>query len=103
MTVSAGSIAWRRKALARPVLEILADASAYGRGCLGLIVLDRRQIVRCVMVILIGIVTISALVWLLAWSLAGESNAERRHIAEIKGWSGSGAVVEPRPSLKRAA
>lgn len=30
------------------------------------------------MVEIIGLITISALVWLLAWSMAGESDAERK-------------------------
>jgi len=55
------------------------------------------------MVILIGLVTIGALVWLLAWSLTGESDAEHRHMAEMKGPSGSGAVAESGGALKRAA
>lgn len=33
------------------------------------------------MVEIIGLVTMVALVWLLAWSMAGESESERRRIA----------------------
>mgnify|MGYP003382100840 CR=1 FL=1 len=55
------------------------------------------------MVILIGLVTMGALVGLLAWSLAGESNAERRHSREMKGLSSGAAVSETGESLKRAA
>lgn len=55
------------------------------------------------MVILIGLVTMAALVWLLAWSLTGESNAERRHNAEMKGLSRGSASSEAGEFLKRAA
>jgi len=37
------------------------------------------------MVELIGIVTMSALVWVLLWSLGGESDAERRRHASMAG------------------
>ncbi len=55
------------------------------------------------MVILIGLVTMSALIWLLAWSLTGESDAERRHIEELKGLSGPSAAPEARVPFRRAA
>lgn len=55
------------------------------------------------MVILIGLVTMGALVGLLVWSLAGESHAERRRSVEMTGRSGSGAMAELGASLKRAA
>lgn len=55
------------------------------------------------MVILIGLVTIGALVWLLAWSLTGESDAEHRHMTEMKGPSGPSAPPEARVPFRRAA
>ena len=55
------------------------------------------------MVILIGLVTMSALVLLLAWSLMGESDAEHRHMAEMKGPSGTGAPSEAGVPFRRAA
>jgi hypothetical protein len=55
------------------------------------------------MVEVIGILTIGALVWLLAWLLAGESDAERRKIrsaaTEVPPSRHSGKVVE----IRRAA
>lgn len=62
-----------------------------------------RKIARCAMVGLIGLITISALVWLLAWSLTGESNAERRHSAEVKGRSGAAGVPDAEVPFRRAA
>ncbi len=53
------------------------------------------------MVELIGLVTIGALVWLLAWSMAGESDAERRRTS-----SGGGhqePAVRPAIPKRRAA
>lgn len=55
------------------------------------------------MVILIGLVTISALVWLLAWSLTGESDAEHRHRKELKGSSGPSSAAESEVPFRRAA
>lgn len=55
------------------------------------------------MVMLIGLVTIVALVWLLAWALTGESDAEHRHLAEMKGPSGSSAAPESGVPFRRAA
>lgn len=55
------------------------------------------------MVILIGLVTIGALVWLVAWSLAGESDAEHRHRAEIKGPSETKRPSDVRVPFRRAA
>jgi hypothetical protein len=55
------------------------------------------------MVILIGLVTIGALVWLLAWSLTGESDAERRHMADMKGLSGAATTPEAEVPFRRAA
>ena len=44
------------------------------------------------MVEIIGLATISMLVWLLAWSMAGESDAEQRRIASADGVTKSAAV-----------
>ena len=55
------------------------------------------------MVILIGLVTMIALVWLLAWSLTGESDSEHRHMEALKGSSGPSAVPEARVPFRRAA
>jgi len=55
------------------------------------------------MVILIGLVTIGALVWLLAWSLTGESDAEHRHMAEMKGPSGTVTPPEAKVPFRRGA
>ena len=55
------------------------------------------------MVILIGLVTVSALVGLLVWSLTGESDAEHRHMTEMKGPSGPAAPPEARVPFRRAA
>ena len=55
------------------------------------------------MVILIGLVTISALVWLLAWSLTGESDAEHRHMEELKGGSGPSIAPQADVPFRRAA
>jgi len=59
--------------------------------------------VRGIMVILIGLVTIGALVWLLAWSLTGESDAEHRHMAEMKGPAGTVPPPEAGVPFRRAA
>lgn len=55
------------------------------------------------MVILIGLVTMSALIWLLAWSLTGESEAEHRHLEELKGLSQLSAPPETGVPFRRAA
>ena len=56
------------------------------------------------MVILIGLVTISALVWLLAWSLTGESDAEHRHhMEELKGGSRPSITPQADVPFRRAA
>lgn len=55
------------------------------------------------MVILIGLVTMSALVGLLAWSLTGESDAEHRHMEELKGSSGPSIAPEAAVPFRRAA
>lgn len=55
------------------------------------------------MVILIGLVTVSALVGLLVWSLTGESDAEYRRMAEVKGPSGTVDPPETGVPFRRAA
>lgn len=55
------------------------------------------------MVILIGLVTVCALVGLLVWSLTGESDAEHRHRAEMKGLSGPSSAPESGVPFRRAA
>lgn len=55
------------------------------------------------MVEIIGLVTMGALVWVLAWSLAGESDAERRKISSVRSSSRSGPVVENEMPEKQAA
>lgn len=41
--------------------------------------------VRCLMVEIIGLGTMSALVWLLAWSMTKESDSERRRVSRASG------------------
>ena len=55
------------------------------------------------MVILIGLVTMSALVYVLAWSLTGESDAERRRQAGRVKLPAALAGTEPGISFKKAA
>ena len=55
------------------------------------------------MVILIGLVTVSALVGLLVWSLTGESDADHRHMAEMKGPAGTVPPPEVGVPFRRAA
>ncbi len=55
------------------------------------------------MVEIIGLVTIGALVWLLAWSLAGESDAERRRVASMSGRTRPGPVTEKVTPIRQAA
>lgn len=55
------------------------------------------------MVEVIGLVTIGALVWLLAWSLAGESDAERRRVALTSGRTWLGLVTEKVTPIGQAA
>jgi len=52
------------------------------------------------MVEIIGLVTVGALVWLLAWSMAGESDAEQRRLASA---SGDAQFARPVMPEKRAA
>ena len=55
------------------------------------------------MVEMIGLVTIAALVWVLAWSMAGESDAERRRCASIGDDARCGSVADSVVREKRAA
>lgn len=55
------------------------------------------------MVTLIGIVTMSSLVWVLAYSLAGESDAERRRTSLPSAKDFSPRVTVSRENLKMAA
>jgi hypothetical protein len=53
------------------------------------------------MVEIIGLVMIGTLIWLLAWPMAGESDAEQRRIASVGEFTKSTAVnLTP---IKRAA
>ena len=55
------------------------------------------------MVEVIGFMTIGGLVWLLAWSLAGESDAERRRVSSTAGVARSIEPSEKALPIKRAA
>lgn len=55
------------------------------------------------MVILIGLVTMTALVGLLVWSLKGESSAERRRLAAANVPSPSTAATESEVPFSQAA
>lgn len=44
---------------------------------------------RCLMVEIIGLGTMVALVWLIAWSMAGESESEKRRVEMSRGTSRS--------------
>ena len=55
------------------------------------------------MVEIIGFVTIGGLVWLVAWSLAGESDAERRRIASTASRARSSRSTKKAVPIKRAA
>ena len=55
------------------------------------------------MVEVIGLVTMSALVRVLIWSLGGESDAERRRIAAFSGRTQSDKASEPVTPVRRAA
>jgi hypothetical protein len=54
------------------------------------------------MVEIIGLVTMVALIWLLDWSMAGESDAERRRL-QAAGEGGSVAAPAARDSRGRQA
>lgn len=55
------------------------------------------------MVEIVGFVTMGALVWLLVWSLAGESDAERRRVASMSGCIRPGPVNETATPVRQAA
>lgn len=55
------------------------------------------------MVEIIGLVTIGSLVWLLAWAMAVESEAERRRTSSGVASAQSGAVARPVMPESRAA
>ncbi len=50
-----------------------------------------------------SLVTVSALVGLLVWSLTGESDAEHQHMAEMKGPSATVVPPETEVPFRRAA
>jgi hypothetical protein len=55
------------------------------------------------MIEIIGLVTISALVWVLAMVMAGASDAERRRLASTGGIPQFEAFARPVISIKHAA
>lgn len=55
------------------------------------------------MIEIIGLVTISALVWVLGWVMAGESEAERRRLASTGDTPQSETFAQPVVSMKHAA
>jgi hypothetical protein len=55
------------------------------------------------MVEIIGLVTMGALVRLLAWSLAGESDAERRRVASVSCYVRLSPVAEKATPIRQAA
>jgi hypothetical protein len=55
------------------------------------------------MVEIIGLVTMGALIGLLAWSMAGESESEKRRISGIGDRSPSSTAVVSETRAKRAA
>jgi hypothetical protein len=55
------------------------------------------------MVEIIGLVTIGALVWLLAWAMAGECDAERRRTSSGVGGTQSGTDARSVMPKSRAA
>lgn len=57
------------------------------------------------MVEIIGLTTISALVWLLAWSMAGESDAERKRSLNLRdqSFSSLGGEAQKEKPFKVAA
>jgi hypothetical protein len=55
------------------------------------------------MVEIIGLGTMGALIWLLAWSMAGESEAEKRRLAGIGDSSPSAKTVVSGTPTKQAA
>ncbi len=55
------------------------------------------------MVEIIGLGTITALVWLLAWSMAGESESEKRRISEARASGLSSGAVASGTRTRHAA
>jgi len=55
------------------------------------------------MVEIIGLVTMGALVWLLAWSMAGESESEKRRISGVGDRRPSSEALVGRTRTKQAA
>jgi hypothetical protein len=55
------------------------------------------------MVEIIGLGTMGALIWLLAWSMAGESEAEKRRLAGIADSGPSAKTVVSGTPTKQAA
>ena len=55
------------------------------------------------MVEIIGLVTMGALVWLIAWSMAGESKSEKRRIAASREGGRSAETVTSDIWTRRAA
>lgn len=55
------------------------------------------------MMMIIGLVTMTALVWVLASSLARESEAEKRRVNKLSGYGPSSTLTEVHAPLKEAA
>jgi hypothetical protein len=55
------------------------------------------------MVEIIGLVVMGALVWLLAWSMAGESESEKRRISMSRGNDRFADTVAAQTQTKHAA
>lgn len=55
------------------------------------------------MVEMIGLVTMGALIGLLAWSMAGESESEKRRISRSGDSSSASRAIVSRTRIKRAA
>jgi len=60
-------------------------------------------IVRWHMVEIIGLGVMSALVWLLAWSMAGESDSERRRISMSRGSDRFADTIPSQTQTRHAA
>jgi hypothetical protein len=56
---------------------------------------------RCDMVEIIGLVTMGTLIWLLAWAMAGESDAEQRRSASV-GTINNSTAAELTPTRRAA-
>ncbi len=55
------------------------------------------------MVEIIGLVTMGALIWLLSWSMAGESESEKRRISGVRDTSPSSQAIQNGTRTKQAA